>query len=190
MGSKDFTPGCCRCSLSERRKQVVFGVGNIEANLILCGKSPNRYEDNIGKPFVGKQGGIVDMFLEPLGLDRKKVFVTNVCLCRPVNEKGNTRKLKKHEIRACRPRLIKTLRHIGHYGVLMGLTASEAVLKVSRPLWGRPVYVKKLSKWFLPVKHPSWYLRGKQNYLSFGITEFVNGVKEMRRLCKLGDQHA
>jgi len=187
MGSKDFTSECRRCSLAECRTQVVFGVGSLKANLVLIGEAPDSNEDLEGKPFVGRSGEIVDQMLDAINYDRKKVFITNLCLCRPVNDKGGNRTPTKKEVKACRKRLIKTLHRIGRYGILYGLAASEAVLKVKWPQWGRPVYCEEVGKWFTPVKHPSWYLCGKKKYIPFAITEFIEAIKKMRKLYKLGE---
>lgn len=160
---------------------VVFGRGNRKASLIICGEAPGRNEDMEGKPFIGRSGVIVDKMLEASNIKRKKIFITNVCLCRTPNKRKPTLK----EIKACFPRLKSTLRQIGQYVILMGSTASRAVLKKPFWAWGEPYWAKAIGKWVVPVKHPGWYLRpGNQKYLAFGINEFVDAVKSLRKLSR------
>jgi len=182
MGKNDFTRKCRRCRLYKNRTMVVFGRGDTKADLVLVGEAPGVDEDRVGKPFVGKSGKLLNLMLKAAHLKRRKIFITNVCLCRPPN---NRRPLPS-EIKACRPRLQKTLGRIGQYCILMGRTASLAVLKSPNCYWGKPYKVPgtKPIKWAIPVKHPAWYLRGNQRYIPFGITEFVTSVETLREFAK------
>ena len=74
---------CQRCGLAETRKNVVFGDGNPEAELLFIGEGPGQHEDEQGLPFVGRGGQLLDDMLEMIDLDRTKVFITNIVKCRP-----------------------------------------------------------------------------------------------------------
>ena len=74
---------CQRCGLAETRKNVVFGDGNPEAELLFIGEGPGANEDAQGLPFVGRAGKLLDDMLEMIDLDRTKIFITNIVKCRP-----------------------------------------------------------------------------------------------------------
>jgi DNA polymerase len=76
--------GCTRCpELARTRKQVVFGAGNADADLMFVGEAPGAKEDDLGIPFVGAAGKLLDELLGEVGLARSDVFICNVLKCRP-----------------------------------------------------------------------------------------------------------
>jgi DNA polymerase len=75
--------GCTRCRLAEGRTQVVFGVGNPDADLMFVGEAPGFHEDKQGYPFVGQAGKLLDKLLAGIGLTRADVYIGNVLKCRP-----------------------------------------------------------------------------------------------------------
>src|ERR1700756_897173 len=75
--------GCTRCGLAEGRTQVVFGVGNPDADLMFVGEAPGFHEDQQGYPFVGAAGKLLDTLLGGIGLTRGDVYIANVLMCRP-----------------------------------------------------------------------------------------------------------
>jgi uracil-DNA glycosylase len=108
--------GCTRCRLAQGRTQVVFGVGDPNADLMFVGEAPGFHEDKQGYPFVGQAGKLLDKLLAGIGLDRSRVYIANVLKCRPP---GN-RDPAPDEIEACerhlfrqieliRPRVVATL---------------------------------------------------------------------------------
>lgn len=74
---------CRECALCRTRHNVVFGVGNPRAEIMLVGEGPGANEDEQGVPFVGKAGLLLDDMLSIIGLDRNKVYIANVVKCRP-----------------------------------------------------------------------------------------------------------
>lgn len=74
---------CRRCGLAETRKNVVFGDGNPESEILFIGEGPGANEDAQGLPFVGRAGKLLDDMLEMIDLDRTKIFITNIVKCRP-----------------------------------------------------------------------------------------------------------
>jgi uracil-DNA glycosylase len=108
--------GCTRCRLAQTRTQVVFGVGDSNADLMFVGEAPGFHEDKQGYPFVGQAGKLLDKLLAGIGLDRGRVYIANVLKCRPP---GN-RDPAPDEIESCeghlfrqieliRPRVVATL---------------------------------------------------------------------------------
>lgn len=74
---------CTACRLSEKRQNVVFGMGNINADLMFIGEGPGADEDRQGLPFVGRAGKLLDKILDAMKLKRSEVFIANVVKCRP-----------------------------------------------------------------------------------------------------------
>ena len=107
MTSKSFTRqwleacgGCCRCSLSTQRQQVVVSRGDPNAQVMLIGEAPGASEDAQGLPFVGRSGQLLDQLLVQAGLSPDRdLFITNVVKCRP----PDNRKPSAKELSACRP---------------------------------------------------------------------------------------
>ena len=94
---------CTRCRLATTRSQVVFGVGNPDADLMFVGEAPGFHEDKQGFPFVGQAGKLLDRLLEGIGMSRADVYIANVLKCRPP---GN-RDPMPDEIEACEGHLFR-----------------------------------------------------------------------------------
>jgi uracil-DNA glycosylase family 4 len=99
------TAACSRCRLASGRTQVVFGVGNPNADLLFVGEAPGFHEDQQGYPFVGQAGKLLDKLLEGIGLTREDVYIANVIKCRPP---GN-RDPQPDEIEACEAHLFRQI---------------------------------------------------------------------------------
>jgi uracil-DNA glycosylase len=99
------TSACTRCRLAEGRTQVVFGVGNPDAELMFVGEAPGFHEDKQGFPFVGQAGKLLDTLLAGIGLTREDVYIANVIKCRPP---GN-RDPAPDEIEACEGHLFRQI---------------------------------------------------------------------------------
>jgi DNA polymerase len=150
---------CTRCQLAGGRTQVVFGVGDPHAALMLVGEGPGQQEDLQGEPFVGRSGQLLDKLLhQELGIDRSRCYIANVVKCRPP---GNRDPLPA-EIEACRPFLDAQLRLV-HPAVVVTLGNFA-----SRLLLGRSEGITKLrgrayrfgDAHLVPTYHPAAALRG------------------------------
>ena len=75
--------GCRRCPLAQTRTQVVFGVGDPQAEVLIIGEAPGAREDEQGQPFVGRAGKLLDDMLAMIGLNRENIYITNSVKCRP-----------------------------------------------------------------------------------------------------------
>ncbi len=96
---------CVRCGLCKTRRNVVFGEGNPNADIMFIGEAPGRDEDLQGRPFVGRAGQLLTKIIEAIGLTREEVFIGNVLKCRPP---GN-RDPEPEESAACMPYLEKQI---------------------------------------------------------------------------------
>ena len=93
---------CTLCPLAAGRTQVVFGVGDPDAELLFVGEGPGREEDLAGEPFVGRSGKLLDRLMaEEMDLTRDRCYIANVVKCRPPNNRDPA----PGEIAACRPYL-------------------------------------------------------------------------------------
>ena len=93
------------CPLKASRTNIVFGMGDADAELMFVGEAPGRDEDLKGKPFVGRAGRLLDQLLDEIGLSRSQVFIANVLMCRPP---GNRDPLPE-EIEECKPYLMRKI---------------------------------------------------------------------------------
>jgi len=107
---------CTRCKLSERRTNIVFGVGSASAGLMFIGEGPGADEDAQGEPFVGRAGKKLDEMIKAIGLQRKDVYIANIVKCRPPGNRDPEKdeiatcvKFLYDQIEAIRPKVIVTL---------------------------------------------------------------------------------
>ena len=74
---------CVKCPLGKTKKNLVFGCGNREADLMFVGEAPGEREDEMGIPFVGAAGQLLDKYLTAVGIEREDVYIANILKCRP-----------------------------------------------------------------------------------------------------------
>ena len=110
---------CQACALSRTRKNVVFGVGSREAEVLFIGEGPGANEDEQGLPFVGAAGKLLDDMLAMIGLKREAVYITNIVKCRPPQNRDplNTEKdacigYLRRQVAMMRPKIIVCLGRI------------------------------------------------------------------------------
>lgn len=118
---------CCLCSeLAKTRHKVVFGSGNLKAELVFVGEAPGADEDQQGLPFVGRAGQLLTKIIEAMGMSREQVFICNVLKCRPP---GN-RPPAPGEVAHCRPYLKRQLEIIKPKVIVaLGNHAAKALLQ-------------------------------------------------------------
>lgn len=156
---------CTRCPLHCNATQTVFGSGPEDANIMIVGEQPGDHEDLAGKPFVGPAGQLFDRTLAQIGIERKKLYVTNAVKHfkyetrgkRRIHQRPNAGEVEQcrwwlnQEIALVRPKLI----------VAMGATALYALTggkeKVTE-IRGRPLPMEEGRTLFVTV-HPSYLLR-------------------------------
>jgi DNA polymerase len=155
------------CHLAATRKNVVFGVGNINAELMLVGEAPGADEDRLGEPFVGRAGQLLNKMLEAMGLSRDEIYISNVLKCRPDMPPGSTgnRKPTIEEMQTCLPYLKKQIELIQPKAIVaLGATAVTGLLGVEAPigkLRGRWLQFENIP--VMPTYHPAYLLRNQSN---------------------------
>jgi len=154
---RDEIGDCRRCQLSEGRSNIVFGVGNPDADLVFVGEAPGRDEDIKGEPFVGKAGQLLTRIISAMGLTRDDVYICNVIKCRPPDNRDPF----LAEIEMCEPFLKEQLSIIKPRAICaLGSFASQTLLKSE-------VRISRLRGQFrdyngvplMSTYHPSYLLR-------------------------------
>jgi len=148
---------CTKCSLSETRNQLVFGVGNPESPVVFVGEAPGREEDIKGEPFVGRSGRLLDKIFAAINLSREDIYICNVLKCRPPNNRDPLRS----EIELCEQYLIQQLEIISPgLIVALGRIAAYTLLNISDKM--ADMRTKMYEYHNIPLKvtyHPSALLR-------------------------------
>ena len=122
----DIGPDCQRCKLARLgRKQIVFGTGDPDAELMFIGEGPGADEDQQGLPFVGRAGQLLNNMITAMGLKREDVYIANIVKCRPP---GN-RTPERDECDTCSPFLMRQIRAVRPKVIVaLGATAAKNLL--------------------------------------------------------------
>jgi uracil-DNA glycosylase len=119
---------CTRCRLHKGRKNIVFGVGNVNADLMFVGEGPGADEDEQGEPFVGRAGQLLNNMIAAMGLKRSDVYIANVVKCRP----PQNRTPEKDECDTCSPFLMRQIEVIRPKVIVaLGAVAAKNLLAVN-----------------------------------------------------------
>jgi DNA polymerase len=157
---------CVKCPhLASSRKTVVFGVGNIDAQLMFVGEAPGADEDEQGEPFVGKAGQMLTKIIQATGLQRADVYIGNILKCRPdtPGQSAGNRKPTADEMATCIPYLHEQIDLIRPKVIVaLGATAVDGLL-------GKTIGITKLrGTWktyrdtpLMPTYHPAYLLRNQ-----------------------------
>lgn len=123
---------CTRCRLSKQgRKQIVFGVGDPQAELMFIGEAPGADEDEQGEPFVGRAGQLLNNMIKAMGLRREDVYIANIIKCRPP---GN-RTPERDECETCSPFLMRQISAIKPKAIVaLGAVAAKTLLAINAPM--------------------------------------------------------
>src|SRR5215469_11922817 len=148
---------CTRCRLHKGRTNLVFGVGNVNADIMFVGEGPGADEDAQGEPFVGRAGQLLNLMIAAMGLKREQVYIANVVKCRPP---GN-RTPERDECDTCGPFLLRQIEVIRPKVIVaLGAVAAKYLLAINdsmanlRGRW----YDLKGSK-LAVTYHPAYLLR-------------------------------
>jgi len=149
---------CTRCRLAQGRTQVVYGVGDPNADLMFIGEGPGFHEDKQGEPFVGAAGQLLNRMLAEVQIPREDVYINNVVMCRPP---GNRDPLPD-EIEACTPWLTERIELIDPVVVVtLGNWATRFILdrqvSISRVRGQRIPWKGRI---VIPTFHPAAILHG------------------------------
>ncbi len=151
------THNCQACKLAPTRTNVVFGVGDPNADLMFIGEAPGRDEDLQGEPFVGRAGQLLTDIIKAMKLGRDQVYIANVIKCRPpenrnpeADEIEQCRPFLRRQIELIQPKVIVTL---GKFG-LQALTDRAYSISAVRGQWLDYNGIK-----LMPTFHPAYLLR-------------------------------
>lgn len=157
---------CERCPhLVRTRRQVVFGVGSVQAELMFIGEAPGMDEDRQGEPFVGRAGQLLTRIIQAMGYTRESVYIANILKCRPDTPPGasGNRPPTPTEIEQCRPYLLRQIDIVQpKVMVALGLSAVQGLLGVKTTLSsvrGRWQTFEGIP--LMPTYHPSYLLRAE-----------------------------
>ena len=156
---------CKKCKLCQNRSNIVFGVGNKQADLMFIGEGPGADEDRLGEPFVGKAGQLMNKAFEALEINRNDVYIANIVKCRP----PSNRNPEQDEAEAClnylrnqvllvQPKIIVLLGSVA----LKNILGKEYAITSSRGKW-----IQKKDIWYMPTFHPAALLRDDTKKVEF-----------------------
>jgi uracil-DNA glycosylase len=149
---------CQRCKLAPHRTNLVFGVGNPQADLVFVGEAPGRDEDLRGEPFVGRAGQLLtEIIVKGMKIRREDVYIANIIKCRP----PQNRNPEPDEIAACEPFLIRQLALIHPKAIVaLGTFAAQTLLKNRTPITRlRGTWADYHGIPLMPTFHPAYLLR-------------------------------
>jgi uracil-DNA glycosylase len=154
----DIGSDCSRCKLHKLgRRQIVFGVGNPDADLMFVGEAPGSDEDIQGIPFVGRAGQLLTKMINAIQVERDDVYIANVIKCRP----PQNRNPDPDEVETCEPFLFQQIDAIKPKVIVaLGSFAAKTLLRTQDPisrLRGR-IYEFRGVK-LIPTFHPAFLLR-------------------------------
>ena len=149
---------CQRCDLCAGRQNIVFGDGNPQADILFIGEGPGQQEDEQGRPFVGRAGGLLTQMIEKgMGISRSEVYICNIVKCRPPNnrnplpqEASTCRPFLDQQIDAVQPKVIVTL---GKPAASLLLDREVAITRL-RGTWQEYRGIA-----MMPTLHPAYVLR-------------------------------
>ena len=156
---------CKKCRLCQTRNNVVFGIGNKNADVMFIGEVPGADEDLQGVPFVGKAGKLMNMAFEVVGLKREDVYITDIVKCRPPsnrNPEDDETKVclnyLRNQVILAKPKII----------VLLGNIALKNILGKEYDITTiRGKCVEKKGILYLPTWHPATLLRDETKKIDF-----------------------
>ena len=149
------------CKLKNNASKIVFADGNIQSSIMIVGEGPGQKEDELGKPFVGDAGNLLNKMLRAIKIERKKIYITNVVNYRPPNNRNPEQseinrysKYLKEHISIIDPKIL----------ILMGSTAMEALFGINKRIskergqW-KEVIIKQKNYKTIVTFHPAYLLR-------------------------------
>lgn len=148
---------CQRCKLCSTRKNIVFGTGSPNAELMFVGEAPGADEDAQGEPFVGRAGQLLTKMIQAMGFSREEVYIANIIKCRP----PENRNPQPDEIAACSPFLLKQIESIRPKVICaLGTFSAQTLLETQQKISAlRGKFHDYHGVKLLPTFHPAYLLR-------------------------------
>ena len=166
---------CNKCKLCKARNNIVFGVGNKNADIMFIGEGPGADEDMQGEPFVGRAGKLMNLAFGVVGIKREEVYIANIVKCRP----PANRNPEEDEANAClnylrnqviliKPKIIVLLGSVA----LKNILGKEYGITESRGKW-----FEKKGIMYMPTWHPAALLRDESKKV-----DFINDLRKVENL--------
>ena len=170
--------GCKKCKLCNGRRNIVFGTGDKNADIMFIGEGPGADEDIQGEPFVGKAGKLMNMAFETLGIDRQKVYIANIVKCRPpsnrnpeYDEADACLDYLRNQVMLVKPKIIVLLGSVA----LKNILGKEYGITASRGKW-----IERKEIFYMPTWHPAALLRDETKKI-----DFIKDLKLVLNKCDL-----
>lgn len=162
--------GCNKCKLYKTRQNIVFGVGNRNADIMFIGEGPGADEDRLGEPFVGRAGKLMNMAFQAVGLKREGVYIANIVKCRPPSNRNPEEdeatvciNYLRNQVMLVKPKIIVLLGSVA----LKNILGQEYGITASRGKW-----IEKKEIKYMPTWHPAALLRDETKKI-----DFINDLK-------------
>lgn len=157
--------GCQKCKLGKMRQNIVFGVGNKNADIMFIGEGPGADEDRLGEPFVGRAGKLMNMAFQAVGIKREEIYIANIVKCRPPSNRNPEEEeavacmnYLRNQVLLVKPKIVVLLGSIA----LKNILGKEYGITASRGRW-----IEKKGITYLPTWHPAALLRDETKKIDF-----------------------
>lgn len=179
---KNDCMSCRKCGLCETRTNLVFGVGNENAEVLFVGEGPGENEDLQGEPFVGRGGKLLDKMLDAVDLDRRKnIYIANIVKCRPPKNRDPQPEEQdcciewlREQTRLLRPKIIVCLGRI---------SAQKLISKDFLVTKQHGKFIEKGGMLFMGTYHPAALLRNPNNKPA-AFEDFLALQRKIREICE------
>ena len=173
---------CHRCDLCETRNNVVFGVGNPNAEVVFIGEGPGENEDLQGEPFVGRGGMLLEKMLNAVDLYRSKnIYIANTVKCRPPKNRDPLPQEKEacsvwinEQLRLIKPKIIVCL------GRISAMEFIKPDIKITKE---HGIFFKKGDTLLMGTLHPAALLRNPRNKPE-AFSDFLKLRDKIKQVCE------
>ena len=149
---------CKKCRLCEKRNNVVFGCGNMKAEVMFIGEGPGEQEDLLAEPFVGRSGKLLDSMLSEIDLYwNKNIYIANIVKCRPPENRDPLPDEQefcidwlRNQVALIKPKIIVAV------GRIAAMKIIDPSIKITKQ---HGFFYKKKKIWMMPTIHPASLLR-------------------------------
>ncbi len=178
---KSSCMGCQKCELAQTRTNLVFGVGNPNAEVLFIGEGPGEQEDLRGEPFVGRGGQLLDKMLAVVDLDRKKnIYIANIVKCRPPKnrdpkpeEQNECIEWLRNQTKLIRPKIIVCLGRISAARII------KPDIKITRE---HGIFFERNGTLMMATLHPAALLRNPNNKPA-AMEDYFRLREKIREVC-------